>query len=158
MSDSGGRRIKRSLNIDMNSIKFCSNELVEKFKSITLISKYIEDKLSEINKHNISVSKESVINGRALTNIGTYRAYIKAYLKNNTNVHENMTFLVRQLSPTENGLPIQIYVFSNNTNWIDYEEIQSDIFDHLLAALNQFDLKIYQRPSGNDLSKLSSKI
>ena len=156
MSDSGGRRIKRSLNIDMNSIKFCSNELIEKFKSVTLISKYIEDKLSEINKHNISISKDSVINGRALTNIGTYRAYIKAYLKNNSNIHENMTFLVRQLSPTENGLPIQIYVFSNNTNWIDYEEIQSDIFDHLLAALNQFDLKIYQRPSGNDISKLSS--
>ena len=77
-------------------------------------------------------------------------------LKNNTNIHENMTFLVRQLSPTENGLPIQIYVFSNNTNWIDYEEIQSDIFDHLIAALNQFDLKIYQRPSGNDLSKLGA--
>ena len=155
MSDSGGRRIKRSINIDMNSIKFCNNELIEKFKSITLISKYINDKLSEINKHNISVNKESLINGRAITNIGTYRAYIKAYLKNNKYIHDNMTFLIRQLSPTENGLPIQIYVFSNNTNWIDYEEIQSDIFDHLLSALDQFDLKIYQRPSGNDLSKFS---
>ena len=79
-----------------------------------------------------------------------------SYLKNNENIHDGMTFLVRQLSPTENGLPIQIYVFSNNTDWIDYEEIQSDIFDHLLAALNQFNLKIYQRPSGNDLSKISS--
>jgi len=92
-----------------------------------------------------------------LTNIGAYRAYIKAYLKNNKNIHDNMTFLVRQLSPTENGLPIQIYVFSNNTDWIDYEEIQSDIFDHLIAALDQFNLKVYQSPSGNDLSKLSSK-
>ena len=156
MSDSGGRRIKRSINIDMNSIKFCSNDLIEKIKSITLISKYVDGKLSEINKHNISANKESIINGRALTNIGTYRAYVKAYLKNNKNIHEDMTFLVRQLSPTENGLPIQIYVFSNNTNWIDYEEIQSDLFDHLLAALNQFDLKLYQRPSGNDLSKLAS--
>jgi len=156
MSDSGGRRIKRSINIDMNCIKFCNKELIEKFRSITLISKYIEDKLSEINKHNISVNKESLINGRAITNIGTYRAYIKAYLKNNKYIHDNMTFLIRQLSPTENGLPIQIYVFSNNTNWIDYEEIQSDIFDHLLSALDQFDLKIYQRPSGNDLSKLTS--
>jgi len=156
MSDSGGRRIKRSINIDMNSIKFCSNELIEKFRSITLISKYIDDKQSEINKHNISVNKESIINARALTNIGTYRAYIKGYLRNNKNIHDDMTFLVRQLSPTEYGLPIQIYVFSNNTDWIDYEEIQSDIFDHLLAALNQFDLKIYQRPSGNDLSKLNS--
>ena len=158
MSDSGGRRIKRSINIDMNSIKFCSNEDIEKFKSITLISEYIDNKLSEINKHNASINSKSTINGRALTNIGTYRAYIKAYLKNNKNIHENMTFLVRQLSPTENGLPIQVYVFSNNTNWIDYEEIQSDIFDHLLAVLNQFDLKIYQRPSGNDLSKLISNV
>ena len=157
MSDSGGRRIKRSINIDMNSIKFCSSELIEKFKAITLISKYIDEKLSEITNHNISVSKESTINARSLTNIGTYRAYIKAYLKNNKNIHDNMTFLVRQLSPTENGLPIQIYVFSNNTDWIDYEEIQSDIFDHLIAALDQFNLKVYQSPSGNDLSKLSSK-
>ena len=155
MSDSGGRRIKRSINIDMNSIKFCNNELIEKFKSITLISEYINDKVSKLSKHNISVNQKSIINGRALTNIGTYRAYIKAYLKNNKDIHSNMTFLVRQLSPTENGLPIQIYVFSNNTNWIDYEEIQSDIFDHLLAALDQFDLEIYQRPSGNDLSKLN---
>ena len=158
MSDSGGRRIKRSINIDMNSIKFCNNELIEKFKSITLISDYIDDKLSEINEHNISVNKESIINTRALTNIGTYRAYIKAYLKNNKNIHDNMTFLVRQLSPTEYGLPIQIYVFSNNTDWIDYEEIQSDIFDHLIAALNQFDLTIYQRPSGNDLLKLKNNL
>ena len=156
MSDSGGRRIKRSINIDMNSIKFCSSELIEKFKAITLISKYIDEKLSEITNHNISVNKESTINARSLTNIGTYRAYVKAYLKNNKNIHEDMTFLVRQLSPTENGLPIQIYVFSNNTNWVEYEEIQSDIFDHLIASLSQFNLKIYQHPSGNDLEKLKS--
>ena len=157
MSDSGGRRIKRSINIDMSTIKFCDNELIEKFKSITLISKYIDDKLSDINEHNKSINKESLINGRALTNIGTYRAYIKAYLKNNKYIHDNMTFLVRQLSPKETGLPIQIYVFSNNTNWVEYEEIQSDIFDHLLASLDQFDLKIYQRPSGNDLAEINSK-
>ena len=157
MSDSGGRRIKRSINIDMSTIKFCDNELIEKFKSITLISKYIDDKLSDIDEHNKSINKESLINGRALTNIGTYRAYIKAYLKSNKNIHDNMTFLVRQLSPKESGLPIEIYVFSNNTNWVEYEEIQSDIFDHLLAALNQFDLKIYQSPSGNDLSNINSK-
>jgi len=157
MTDSGGRRIKRSVNIDLNSIKFCDDALIEKLKSITIISEYLNNKLSEINNHNESISKDSIINGRALTNIGTYRAYVKAYLKNNKYIHENMTFLVRQLSPTENGLPLQIYVFSNNTNWVEYEEIQSDIFDHLLAALEQFDLKIYQQPSGNDLIKLSSK-
>ena len=157
MTDSGGRRIKRSINIDLNSIKFCDDVLIEKLKTITVISEYLNNKLSEINNHNESISKDSIINGRALTNIGTYRAYVKAYLNNNKYIHENMTFLVRQLSPTENGLPLQIYVFSNNTNWVEYEEIQSDIFDHLLAALEQFDLKIYQQPSGNDLINLSSK-
>tara|TARA_B110000263_G_scaffold42501_1_gene34469 strand:- start:1293 stop:2504 length:1212 start_codon:yes stop_codon:yes gene_type:complete len=156
MSDSGGRRIKRSINIDMNTIKFCDDELIEKFKSITLISEYINNKLSNLHKYNINVNKESIINSRTLTNIGTYRAYIKAYLKNNKDIHKDMTFLIRQLSPTANGLPIQIYVFSNNTNWVEYEEIQSNIFDHLLSALSQFDLQIYQQPSGNDLSKLVS--
>ena len=155
MSESGGRRIKRSINIDMNSIKFCDDELINSFKSITIISEYIDKKLSNLREHNANINKESIINGRALTNIGTYRAYIKAYLKNNKDIHKDMTFLVRQLSPTSNGLPLQIYVFSNNTNWIDYEEIQSDIFDHLISALDQFDLKIYQQPSGNDLSNIS---
>ena len=154
MSDSGGRRIKRSINIDMNSIKFCNDELINNFKTITIISEYIDRKLSNLKEHNESVNKESIINGRALTNVGTYRAYIKAYLRNNKDIHKDMTFLVRQLSPTSNGLPIQIYVFSKNTNWIDYEEIQSDIFDHLISALHQFDLKIYQQPSGNDLLKI----
>ena len=153
MSDSGGRRIKRSINIDINSIKFCTPELIEKFKAVNIISEYINCKLSEIDNHNTELNAKSLINGRALTNIGTYRAYIKAYLKNNKHIHNNMTFLVRQLSPTEKGLPIEIYVFSNNTNWIEYEEIQSDIFDHLLSVLNQFELKIYQYPSGNDFLK-----
>ena len=157
MSESGGRRIKRSINIDMNSIKFCNNELIEKFKTVNLISKYIDNKLSIIDKHNTELDMKSLINGRALTNIGTYRAYIKAYLKNNKYIHDDMTFLVRQLSPTEKGLPIEIYVFSNNINWVEYEEIQSDIFDHLLAVLGQFELKIYQHPSGNDFTNFSSK-
>ena len=102
---------------------------------------------------NKQLDTKSLINGRALTNVGTYRAYIKAYLKNNKHIHSDMTFLVRQLSPTEKGLPIEIYVFSNNTNWIEYEEIQSDIFDHLLSVLNEFELKIYQYPSGNNFLK-----
>lgn len=152
MSESGGRRIKRSLSIDMNSIKFCDQELIEKFKKINLISDYIDNKLSVIDKHNTDVDMKSLINGRSLTNVGTYRAYIKAYLKNNKYIHDDMTFLVRQLSPTEKGLPIEIYVFSNNINWVEYEEIQSDIFDHLLSVLNEFELKVYQYPSGNDIS------
>ena len=151
MTESGGRRIKRSINIDLNSIKFCDSKLLEKFKSISIISEYINAKLSEINEYNLSKSSDSIINGRALTNIGTYRAYIKAYLKNNKFINDNMTFLVRQLSPNKNGLPIEIYVFSSNTNWVEYEEIQSDIFDHLLASISQFDLKVYQHPTGNDI-------
>ena len=153
MSNSGGRRIKRSIYIDMNSVKFCDNQMRDNYKSMTLINSYIEDKISDIGKYNASQNiSESHINGRSLTNIGTYRAYIKAYLKNNINIHKDMTFLVRQLSPTEKGLPIEVYVFSNNTNWIEYEEIQSDIFDHLIASTSEFGLKIFQYPTGNDLN------
>ena len=153
MSESGGRRIKRSILIDLNSVKFCDEKLLEKFKDISIIKNYIEKKLVDIEKYNASKSNGSVIDKRVLTNIGTYREYIKSYLKNNEYIHESMTFLVRQLAPTESGLPIEIYVFSNNTNWIDYEGIQSDIFDHLIAATQYFDLKIFQKPSGNDLLK-----
>ena len=153
MSESGGRRIKRSILIDLNSIKFCDEQLLDKFKGISLIENYIQEKLADIDKFNASKKSGSVIDKRALTNIGTYREYIKSYLKNNQNIHEEMTFLVRQLAPTESGLPIEVYVFSNNTNWIDYEGIQSDIFDHLIAATHYFDLKIFQKPSGNDLLK-----
>ena len=95
------------------------------------------------------------MNGRALTNIGTFRAYIQAYLRNNSNIHKDMTFLVRQLSPGPNGVPIEIYVFSNDTDWINYESIQADIFDHLLAAIKEFDLRVFQNPTGNDFKKLS---
>ena len=153
MSDSGGRRIKRSIYIDLNSIKLCNDEMLNKYKKITILSDYISSKINDVNKHNESIKaiEELPLNGRALTNIGTYRAYIKEYLKNNVNIHKDMTFLVRQLSPTERGLPIEVYVFSNNTDWIEYEEIQSDIFDHLLAAISQFDLRVYQYPSGNDI-------
>ena len=152
MSRSGGRRIKRSIYIDMNSIKFCSNEMINQYKKINVISDYINSKVLELKEHNESKNDELNINGRTLTNIGTYRAYIKGYLKNNINIHKDMTFLVRQLSSTDKGLPIEIYVFTNTTDWIDYEEIQSDIFDHLISSLAQFDLKVFQNPSGNDIS------
>ncbi len=153
MSRSGGRRIKRSIYIDMNSIKFCSNEMISEYKKINVISDYINSKILELKEHNeTSNNNELNINGRSLTNIGTYRSYIKGYLKNNINIHKDMTFLVRQLSSTDKGLPIEIYVFTNTTDWIDYEEIQSDIFDHLIASLAQFDLKVFQNPSGNDIS------
>ena len=153
MSRSGGRRIKRSIYIDMNSIKFCSDEMINQYRKINVISDYINSKILELKEHNETSNNDELnINGRSLTNIGTYRSYIKGYLKNNINIHKDMTFLVRQLSSTDKGLPIEIYVFTNTTDWIDYEEIQSDIFDHLIASLAQFDLKVFQNPSGNDIS------
>ena len=151
MSDSGGRRIKRAIYIDMNSIKFCDNKMISKFSKIDIISDYIDSKSKDIEAYNQSKnSNDSLLNGRALTNIGTYRKYISSYLKNNSNINKDMTFLVRQLSPGSNGLPIEIYVFSNNTDWIEYEGIQSDIFDHLIASIKEFDLVLFQNPTGND--------
>ena len=153
MSDSGGRRIKRSIYIDMNSIHFCDFNEISQFKSISAISDYINEKTKEIDEHNKTIDNNNIINGRALTNVGTYREYVKSFLRSNSNIHKDMTFLVRQLAPTEKGLPIEVYVFSNNINWIDYEGIQSDIFDHLIASLSQFNLRVYQYPSGIDLQK-----
>ena len=151
MSDSGGRRIKRAIHIDMNSIKFCDDAMISRFSKIDIISEYIDNKRKDIKKYNQSKNCDnSLLNGRALTNIGTYRKYISSYLENNSNINKGMTFLVRQLSPNSNGLPLEIYVFSNNTDWIKYEQIQSDIFDHLVASVKQFDLVLFQNPTGND--------
>lgn len=151
MSDSGGRRIKRAIHIDMNSIKFCDDAMISRFSKIDIISEYIDYKRKDIKKYNQSKNcNNSLLNGRALTNIGTYRKYISSYLENNSNINKGMTFLVRQLSPNSNGLPLEIYVFSNDTDWIKYEQIQSDIFDHLVAAVKQFDLVLFQNPTGND--------
>ena len=155
MSESGGRRIKRSIKINMKSIKFCSNSMIEKFKTIYLLKDYIEEKLTEINDHNNDkkLDETDIVNRRSLTNVGTFRAYIKFYLKNNAKIHNDMTFLVRQLAPQSDGLPIEIYVFSNDTNWVNYEAIQSDIFDHLLAILPEFELEVFQNLTGNLKSK-----
>ncbi len=156
MSESGGRRIKRSINIDMNSIKFCSTDMIERFRKFKVIGEYIDIKLSEIEKHNTenNVVEDGLINGRSLTNIGTFRAYIEGYLRNHNKIHDEMIFLVRQLSPSSSGLPIEVYVFANDTDWINYESIQSDIFDHLLAVVPEFDLKVFQHPSGSDFNKI----
>ena len=160
MSKSGGRRIKRSLFIDMNSISFCSVETLNRFKKFELLRDFIDKKQKEVAEHNETnnIDTSEVINGRRLTNIGTFRKYIEAYLRNNTNIHNEMTFLIRQLEPTEKGLPIQIYVFSNDIDWIRYEEIQSDIFDHLLAVIPEFGLKIFQSPSGKDFEEFGQKV
>jgi len=155
MSESGGRRIKRSINIDLNSVKFCDDIMIQKYKKINVLSDYINAKKTELENHNKSKGiTESMLNGRALTNLGTYRAYIKNYLRNNSNIHSDMTFLIRQLSPGENGVPLEVYVFSKNTNWVEYESIQSDMFDHLIASAKEFDLTLFQNPTGNDFRKI----
>ncbi len=152
MSESGGRRIKRSIYIDMNSISFLSPKLKEKLSQISLLHDYMNSKETEVQSFNQQnkVNASSPINGRNLTNIGTFRAYIIAYLTQHPQIHSKMTFLVRQLQSTDKGLPIEIYVFSKDQNWVNYEGIQGDIFDHLISALPEFNLRVYQQPSGYD--------
>ena len=156
MENSGGRRIARSFVIDVDTIKFCTPEMLERFKKFQLVSQYITEKEKEIEEYNKlnNIDDSNLVNGRRQTNIGIFRAYLNAYLENCPFINKDMTFMVRQLSPTENGLPIQIYAFSSNKAWISYENIQSDIFDHVFAVVSMFDLKIYQKPSSNSLTML----
>jgi miniconductance mechanosensitive channel len=155
MEDSGGRRIKRSINIDLKSIHFLNKEEIEKLKKIQIIRDYLEKREIEIEEYNKNngIDESMPVNGRRLTNIGTFRKYVEEYLKRNPNIHQNMTFLVRQLPPTDKGLPIEIYVFSKDQRWAYYEGIQADIFDHILAIVPQFNLSIYQNPSGDDITR-----
>lgn len=158
MQESGGRRIMRSINIDVNSIKFLEPKMINKLKKINCLKDYIAKKEKEISKYNISRGlKDSPANQRKLTNIGTFRAYIDNYLKKNNNTHKEMLSMVRQLAPTQYGLPLQIYTFTNTTDWVKYENIQSDIFDHILAIAKEFDLRIFQEPSGIDMKEGLSK-
>ena len=146
MSEFGGRRIMRSITIDISSIKFLSIQEIENLKKIPPIRSYLDEKIKEVQMFNDDSSNDaSQIEQRNLTNIGTFRAYVENYLRQNENLDtENMTFLVRQLSPTNQGVSVQIYTFTKTTDWVEYEKIQSDIFDHLLAVLHKFDLRAYQ--------------
>ena len=158
MSESSGRRIKRSINIDMGTVRFVDEAMLERFRKIEILREYIEKKQEEIDAQNqeqhIDLSATTV-NGRRQTNLGIFRAYLEHYLRANPNIHKGMTFLVRHLQPTAQGLPIEIYVFSSDKIWANYEAIQADIFDHILAAVPEFELRVYQQPSGNDLAALS---
>lgn len=156
MKQSGGRRIKRNIHLDMNTIRFCDDAMLQKFKKFQYIKDYIEQKQQELTAWNTDqkVDKSELVNGRRLTNVGTFRAYLVAYLKHHPKVHKHMTFLVRHLEPTAQGLPIQIYVFCTDQVWANYEAIQADIFDHILAVIPEFGLRVYQQPSGVDVQKL----
>ena len=153
MTESGGRRIKRQITLKTSSIKFIDNIFIEKLSKFLILSKYLEEKKEELLKANKFI-KEGTVNKRSLTNVGCFRAYVREYLKSHTNINKNMTILVRQLPINHYGLPIEIYAFTSTTNWNDYEDIQSDIFDHLLASVKYFDLIVYQQPASEDIKNL----
>jgi len=157
MQDSGGRRIKRSLFIDKNSISFCTEEMINNYKNIHYLEDYVTHRESEIAAYNTrnKINHSNRVNGRALTNIGVFRAYISNYLQHHPGINQEMTLMVRQLAPTENGLPIEIYAFTNDIQWAVYETVQADIFDHLLAVAPEFGIQLFQNPTGNDFKKIS---
>jgi miniconductance mechanosensitive channel len=159
MTESDGRRIKRSILINMNSVRFCSLEMIEKFSKIQLISEYIANKEAEHKTYNEqeNVNDAITINSRQQTNLGVFMAYLRAYLQSNPNLNPDMDMVVRQLQPTETGIPIEIYAFSKIKVWKDYEAIQADLFDHILAVIPEFDLQVFQRPSGTDARFLEYK-
>lgn len=156
MKESGGRRIKRHIYIDLDSIHFLDTEEINRLSKIQLITAYINEKLEEIGTANQGVDMQ--VNQRKLTNIGTFRKYIEYYLLSTGFVNEDLTFLVRQLQPTERGVPIEIYMFCNEQRWALYEQVQSDIFDHIFAIVSEFNLRMFQNPTGNSFSSFGRKI
>lgn len=156
MSESPGRRIKRSINIDMNSVSFCTPEMLAKFRKISLLTDYIDEKEKELNAYNEAhrIDDSIRVNGRRQTNIGVFRAYLVNYLKSLPEVSKELTCMVRQLQPTETGIPIELYFFSSVKDWVPYEGIQSDVFDHVLAVIPEFGLNVFQNVSGSDLRGL----
>lgn len=149
MEESEGRRIKRYISIDMTSVKFCTPEMIEKFRKIHYLKDYIENTeqiITEYNEEN-KIDNSVLVNGRRQTNIGVFRAYLRSYINNHPDINHNLTCIVRQLQPSEKGVPIEIYCFTKEKGWINYENVQSDIFDHVIAIVDQFDLKIYQLKS-----------
>lgn len=160
MSESGGRRIKRPVYIDATSVHFLQQSDIERLRRASLLSDYIEDKISEINEANSKTDADLAFsaNGRRLTNLGTFRAYLSAYLRNNQFIHKNMTCMVRQLETRAEGIPLEIYAFSNDTRWAFYEGIQADIFDHIYAVLPEFGLRVYQNPTGHDVLSVAEPL
>jgi len=160
MEESEGRQIKRSITIDMKSVRFCDEKMLDKFQKFRLIKNYVIEKQNEIAEHNknLGIVDDSVPNGRRQTNLGVFRKYLEVYLMDNPYINNDMTFLVRHLQPTETGIPIEIYVFSKEKQLNEYEGIQADIFDHILAVIPEFGLRVFQAPSGSDINDLSEKL
>jgi miniconductance mechanosensitive channel len=155
MTESGGRRVKRHITLDMETVKFCTTEMLETFKKFELVKDYIISKEKEIEHFNEvnGFDDTTLVNMRRQTNIGVFRAYLKSYLQNHAWVHQAMSILVRQLQSSERGIPMEIYFFTNIQEWASYEDIQSDVFDHIMAVLPLFGLRVFQNPSGNSIEK-----
>lgn len=158
MKESGGRRVKRSINIDMNSIRFCTPEMLAKYRKIRLLKDYVEHTEQVIEEYNMEhdIDNSILVNGRRQTNLGVFRAYLTTYLKSLPDVNQELTCMVRQLQPTDHGIPMELYFFCSIKDWVPYEGVQADVFDHVLAIIPEFDLQVFQSPSGRDFQKLLS--
>ena len=157
MQESGGRRIKRSIRIDMNSVKFCTPEMLAKYRKIRLLKDYIEETEKVVEEYNKEhgIDNSVLVNGRRQTNLGVFRAYLTNYLRSLPAVNQDLTCMVRQLQPTEQGIPLELHFFSSIKAWIPYEGVQADVFDHVLAIIPEFDLHVFQNPTGEDFRALS---
>lgn len=155
MRESGGRRVKRSINIDMTSVRFCTPEMLAKYRRIRLLKDYVEHTEEVIEKYNAEngIDNSILVNGRRQTNLGVFRAYLTAYLKSLPDVNKEMTCMVRQLQPTDHGIPMELYFFCAQKDWVPYEGVQADVFDHVLAIIPEFDLQVFQSPSGKDFQR-----
>ena len=153
MQETGGRRIKRPINIKISTIRYLTNDEIKNLKKISILAPFIEQREKEIEEYNQlhKVDPDVLVNGRRITNIGLFRAYIAAYAQQNPKIHKELTFLVRQLEPTEHGLPLELYMFTKGTAWAFFEDTMSDLFDHLFAAIKYFDLEVFELPSSDDL-------
>ena len=159
MQESGGRRVKRSINIDMNSVRFCTPEMLAKYKKIQLLTDYVEQTEKVVKEYNKEhhIDNSILVNGRRQTNLGVFRAYLTNYLRSLPDVNKNLTCMVRYLQPTEQGIPVELYFFSAVKEWVPYEGIQADVFDHLLAIIPEFGLRVFQNPTGEDFREWSRR-
>ncbi len=160
MQESGGRRIKRAINIKISSIRYLTEKEIDELKSIHLLKPFIEERIQEINEYNLQhkVDQSNLVNGRRMTNIGLFRAYVKRYTEQNPNIHKEYSLIVRQLAPTEKGLPLELYMFTNSTVWVDYENTVANIFDHLFAAIKYFHLEVFELPASDDIRFNTTKL
>lgn len=160
MRESGGRRVKRSINIDMNSVRFCTPKMLNKYRKIGLLKAYIDEKEQVVEAYNKEhgIDNSILVNGRRQTNLGVFRAYLTNYLRSLPDVNQDLMCMVRQLQPTEQGIPLELYFFSSIKDWVPYEGIQADVFDHVLAIITEFDLRVFQNPTGADFRALSTAI